>query len=182
MASLKPVVKLQKAWNAAGAPGFMPPRYVKREVIKGTLAPIGRFGSPLPTRTNVSTLHLYGAGLAPFAAWQVGPTSGLWGVQACVAARCPRAPMSAHCTCSGRGSPPSRPGRCGPLQGCGVGYTSSLWGAQTCRAARCPRAHNAQHAAPVRRRACFRHGLAGGARFRVVGWGPLQGCGVLRHV
>ena len=76
MASLKPVVKLQKAWNEAGAPGHMPPRYVKREVVKGTLAPIGRFGSPLPTRTNASTLHLYGAGLAPFAPWQVGPTSG----------------------------------------------------------------------------------------------------------
>ena len=82
MASLKPVVKLQKAWDAAGAHGTMPPRYVKREVIKGTLAPIGRFGSPLPMRTNASTLHLYGAGLAPFAAWQVRSTSRVvgWGL------------------------------------------------------------------------------------------------------
>ena len=79
MASLKPVVKLQKAWDDAGAHGHMPPQYVKREIIKGTLAPIGRFGGPLPTRTNASTLYLYGAGLSVFLPWQVRPTAGSWG-------------------------------------------------------------------------------------------------------
>ena len=76
MTSLKPVIRLQKAWKDAGAPGVMPPQYVKREVVKGTLAPIGRYGGPLATRTNASTLHLYGAGLTSFEAWQARSALG----------------------------------------------------------------------------------------------------------
>ena len=63
--------KTNKAGEEAGAPSLVPPQYVKREVVKGTLAPVGRFRGPVPTRTNASTLHLYGAGLSGFAEWQV---------------------------------------------------------------------------------------------------------------
>lgn len=56
--------------SKAGAPPIMPPEYVHREVVKGRLAPVGRFRSPLPTHTNVSTLHLYGVALSEFKDWQ----------------------------------------------------------------------------------------------------------------
>ena len=60
-----------RALDAAGASVIMPAKYLKREVIKGALGPVGRFGSPAPTRANASTLHLFGAGLSSFADWQV---------------------------------------------------------------------------------------------------------------
>ena len=67
--------KTNKALEDLGASVIMPPKYVKRDVVKGTLAPVGRFRGPMPTRTNASTLHLYGAGLTSFADWQVGGAS-----------------------------------------------------------------------------------------------------------
>ena len=63
--------KTSKAGEEAGAPNIVPPKYIKREVVKGALRPVGRFRGPLPMRTNASTLHLYGPGLSSFAAWQV---------------------------------------------------------------------------------------------------------------
>ena len=62
-----------RALDAAGASVIMPPKYIKREVVKGALAPVGRFRGPAPTRTNASTLHLYGSALSSFADWQVRP-------------------------------------------------------------------------------------------------------------
>lgn len=62
---------LINATSEAGAPPILPPQYVHREIIKGSLGPLGRFRSPLDTHTNASTLYLYGAGLATFADWQV---------------------------------------------------------------------------------------------------------------
>lgn len=64
--------KTSKAGDDVGAHSIVPPKYVKREVVKGALAPVGRFRGPLPVRTNASTLSLYGAGLSTFADWQVG--------------------------------------------------------------------------------------------------------------
>ncbi len=61
---------LIRYWTDSNAGPIIPPEYMHREVIKGSLAPVGRFGSPLATRTNVSTLHLYGAGLGALADWQ----------------------------------------------------------------------------------------------------------------
>jgi len=61
---------LIRYWTDNNAGPIIPPEYMHREVIKGSLAPVGRFGSPLATRTNVSTLHLYGAGLGSLADWQ----------------------------------------------------------------------------------------------------------------
>lgn len=63
--------KTSKAGDEAGAFTIVPPKYIKREVVKGALRPVGRFRGPLPTRANASTLHLFGPGLSPFAAWQV---------------------------------------------------------------------------------------------------------------
>ena len=60
-----------RALDAAGASVIMPAKYLKREVVKGTLGPVGRFNSPAPTRANASTLRLFGAGLSSFADWQV---------------------------------------------------------------------------------------------------------------
>ena len=64
--------KTSQAEHEAGVFTIAPPKYMKREVVKGALAPVGRFRGPLPTRTNASTLHLFGPGLSSFAAWQVG--------------------------------------------------------------------------------------------------------------
>ena len=66
--------KTSKAGDEAGAPNIVPQKYLKREVVKGTLRPVGRFRGPLPTRSNASTLHLFGPGLSSFAAWQVRST------------------------------------------------------------------------------------------------------------
>ena len=65
--------KLINVTAEAGAPPIMPPNYVHREIVKGQLAPLGRFRGPLTTHTNHSTLHLYGPGLHAFADWQVRP-------------------------------------------------------------------------------------------------------------
>ena len=65
--------KLINVTAEAGAPPIMPPEYVHREIVKGQLAPLGRFRGPLATHTNFSTLHLYGPGLEAFADWQVRP-------------------------------------------------------------------------------------------------------------
>ena len=64
--------KTSQAEHEAGVFTIAPPKYMKREVVKGALAPVGRFRGPLPTRTNASTLRLFGPGLASFADWQVG--------------------------------------------------------------------------------------------------------------
>ena len=64
--------KTSQAEHEAGVFTIAPPKYMKREVFKGALAPVGRFRGPLPMRTNASTLRLFGPGLASFAAWQVG--------------------------------------------------------------------------------------------------------------
>ncbi|KAK9834170.1 hypothetical protein WJX81_004930 [Elliptochloris bilobata] len=78
--------KTNHAWNEAGAPPIMPPEHVKREVIKGALGPVGHFRGPLSTRTNASTLHLFGPGLRSFEAWQVEAAKGaLWDAYAEVA-------------------------------------------------------------------------------------------------
>ena len=66
--------KMNKAGAEMGGPNIVPQKYLKREVVKGSLRPVGRFRSPLPTRTNASTLHLFGPGLSSFAAWQVRST------------------------------------------------------------------------------------------------------------
>ena len=66
--------KTSQAGAEAGGPNIVPQKYLKREVVKGTLRPVGRFRGPLPTRTNASTLHLFGPGLSSFAAWQVRST------------------------------------------------------------------------------------------------------------
>ena len=63
--------KLINVTAEAGAPPIMPPDYVHRAIVKGQLAPLGRFRGPLVTHTNYSTLHLYGPGLDAFADWQV---------------------------------------------------------------------------------------------------------------
>ena len=68
--------------SKAGAPPIMPPEYVHREVVKGRLAPVGRFRSPLPTRTNVSTLHLHGVALGEFKDWQARAARALAAVPA----------------------------------------------------------------------------------------------------
>lgn len=65
--------KLINVTAEAGAPPIMPPDYVHREIVKGQLAPLGRFRGPLVTHTNYSTLHLYRPGLDAFADWQVQP-------------------------------------------------------------------------------------------------------------
>ncbi|KAK9818906.1 hypothetical protein WJX81_000729, partial [Elliptochloris bilobata] len=71
--------KLINVTAEAGAPPIMPPDYVHREIVKGALAPLGKFRSPLATRTNFSTLHLYGPGLTTFEDWKVQATVGaLW--------------------------------------------------------------------------------------------------------
>ena len=130
MASLKIMPKVVKAANDEGMHPHIPAKYIKREVVKGSLAPIGRFGSPAPTRTNTSTLHLFGPGLAEFADWQVGPAvvpktrpvqvlsrSGriishdLGGLAAC----CPGTPATASCTCMSRGCQPPSVGRLSPM-------------------------------------------------------------------
>ncbi|KAK9825364.1 hypothetical protein WJX81_004084 [Elliptochloris bilobata] len=86
MGNLKLLPKLYEAGVEAGLPPIMPPKYIKREVIKGSLRPVRRFGSPLAMRTNASTLHLYGPDLAAFAGWQVEATKGaLWDAYAEVA-------------------------------------------------------------------------------------------------
>ncbi|KAK9825358.1 hypothetical protein WJX81_003161 [Elliptochloris bilobata] len=86
MANLKLLPKLINAWDKAGAPAIMPPKYIKREVVKGSLGPVGRFRSPLATRTNSSTLHLYGPRLHALAGWQVEAMKGaLWDAYAEVA-------------------------------------------------------------------------------------------------
>ena len=72
MGSLRIMPKVVKAANDEGMYPHIPSKYIKREVVKGTLGPVGRFGSPAPTASNTSTLHLFGAGLAEFADWQVG--------------------------------------------------------------------------------------------------------------
>ena len=71
--------KLINVTAEAGAPPIMPPNYVHREIVKGQLAPLGRFRGPLTTHTNYSTLHLYGPGLHAFADWQVQPAQGCSG-------------------------------------------------------------------------------------------------------
>ena len=63
--------KTDKAGGEAGGPNIVPQKYLRREVVKGELRPVGRFRGPLPTSTNASTLHLFGPGLSSFAAWQV---------------------------------------------------------------------------------------------------------------
>ena len=63
--------KTSKAGVEAGALAIVPPKYIKREVVKGALRPVGRFRGPIPMRTNASTLRLFGPGLSSFAAWQV---------------------------------------------------------------------------------------------------------------
>ncbi|KAK9825381.1 hypothetical protein WJX81_007036, partial [Elliptochloris bilobata] len=84
MAKVKHMPELRSAWVRAGVPPVMPPGHMRREVVTGSLGPIGRFRSPMPTRTNASTLHLYG--LRAFAAWQVEATKGaLWDAYAEVA-------------------------------------------------------------------------------------------------
>ena len=60
-----------KAVDEAGAISIHPPKYIKREVVKGALRPVGRYRGTIPTLTNASTLHLFGPGLSSFAAWQV---------------------------------------------------------------------------------------------------------------
>ena len=75
MGSLKIMPKVVKAANDEGMYPHIPSKYIKREVVKGTLGPVGRFGSPAPTATNTSTLRLFGEGLAEFADWQVGRRS-----------------------------------------------------------------------------------------------------------
>ena len=66
--------KTDKAGAEAGAPNIVPQKYLKREIVKGTLRPVGHFRGPLPVSTNASTLHLFGPGLFSFAAWQVRST------------------------------------------------------------------------------------------------------------
>ena len=63
--------KTSRAGNEAGASAIVPPKYIKREVVKGALRPVGPFRGPLPTRANASTLHLFGPRLSSFADWQV---------------------------------------------------------------------------------------------------------------
>ena len=71
VSGLELLPKLADAWSRGSVPTTMPPEYLKHEVVVGDLASVGRFCSPLPTRTNASTLRLFGPGLAGFADWQV---------------------------------------------------------------------------------------------------------------
>lgn len=74
------MAKSAGAFTAAGLAPVLPPKYVKREVVvRSSLGPIGRLGFPIPTRTNASTLRLYGPGLSTFADWQVGPCFAMRG-------------------------------------------------------------------------------------------------------
>ena len=68
------MAKSADAFTRAGLAPYLPPKYIKREVVsRSSLGPVGRFAFPLPTRANASTLRLYGLGLSTFADWQVGP-------------------------------------------------------------------------------------------------------------
>ena len=96
-----------RALDAAGASVLMPPKYIKREVVKGTLAPVGRFRGPAPMRTNASTLRLFGPGLSTFTGWQVGPVLHCDGLRS-------RQRAAALCVCAARRCHPLPTGRLAP--------------------------------------------------------------------
>ena len=70
--------KMRNAFVRAGMDNIISARHTRREVVTGTLAPLGRFRGPMAVRTNASVLHLLGPGLSAFADWQVRGRALFW--------------------------------------------------------------------------------------------------------
>ena len=70
--------KMRNAFVRAGMDNVISAKHTRREVITGTLAPLGRFRGPMAVRTNASRLHLVGPGLSTFADWQVRGRALSW--------------------------------------------------------------------------------------------------------